>query len=116
MAINLNHQLNKISSSSQVLTVDQDGAIIVPIGTTSGRSQTGVETNGSLRYNTDTHMIEHYSSSTWKNVVSYDASASVASGYYSTYDTTSASFKPSTQSLQSQIDESAIAFAIALGG
>ncbi len=116
MAINLNHQLNKISSSSQVLTVDQDGAIIVPIGTTSGRSQTGVETNGSLRYNTDTHMIEHYSSSTWKNVVSYDASASLAEGYFLTYNSSTSSFQPSSETLQSKIDESAIAFAIALGG
>ncbi len=116
MAINLNHQLNKISSSSQVLTVDQDGAIIVPIGTTSGRSQTGVATNGSLRYNTDTHMIEHYASSTWKNIVSYDSSASLAEGYFLTYNSATSSFQPSNETLQSKIDESAIAFAIALGG
>ncbi len=116
MAINLNHQLNKISSSSQVLTVDQNGAIILPVGTTSGRSQTGVATDGSLRFNSDTNQLEHYGNATWKNVVSYDSSATPAAGYYLTYDTVSSSFKPSTQSLQSQIDESAIAFAIALGG
>jgi hypothetical protein len=93
MAINLNHQTNKISSSSQVLTVDQNGAIVVPIGTTSGRSQTGVATAGSLRYNSDTSELEHYTTS-WRNVVSL----------------------PEGTSLQGMIDESAIAFAIALGG
>ena len=93
MAINLNHQTNKISSSSQVLTVDQNGAIIVPIGTTSGRSQTGVETSGSLRYNSDTDQLEHYTDS-WQHVLSLHEGTS----------------------LQSVIDESAIAFSIALGG
>ena len=93
MAIHLNHQTNKISSSSQVLTVDQNGAIIVPIGTTSGRSQTGVATPGSLRYNSDNDQLEHYTSS-WQHVVSL----------------------PDGITLQSKIDETSIAFAIALGG
>ena len=93
MAIHLNHQTNKISSSSQVLTVDQNGAIIVPIGTTSGRSQTGVATNGSLRYNSDNDQLEHYNGA-WEHVVSL----------------------PDGVTLQSKIDETAIAFAIALGG
>jgi len=69
MAINLDHQRDKLSTTSQVLTLNTTGALILPSGTTAEATATTV---GQIRYNVDTgkQHIEQYVNGSWNPVSS----------------------------------------------
>ena len=67
MAINLDHQRNKIASTSEVLTINNTGSLIVPKGTTVQRP--GTE-EGQIRYNSNNLKLEQYVNNGWKNIAS----------------------------------------------
>lgn len=89
MAINLDHQQNKVSSESKTITFDQTGSIVLPKGTTSQRPS--APTQGAQRWNTTTNKLEYYDGTQWLSP------SSLASG--TTYVS----------------EDDALAFAIALG-
>ena len=69
MAINLDHQRDKLSTTSQFLTLSTTGALILPSGTTAEATATTV---GQIRYNVDTgkQHIEQYVNGSWNPVSS----------------------------------------------
>lgn len=58
MAINLNHVLNTINTSGQVLRITDTGAIVIAKGSTAQRP--GTPEVGMMRYNTTTNAPEVY--------------------------------------------------------
>ena len=66
MAINLDHQRDRLSSSSETLTINNTGALVLPSGTTQQRPGTAI--NGQLRFNSTDNRIEQYANSTWSSV------------------------------------------------
>jgi hypothetical protein len=63
MAINIDHQQNKVSSESKTITFDQTGSIVMPKGTTTQRPST--PTQGAQRWNTSLNKVEFYDGSAW---------------------------------------------------
>lgn len=75
MAINLDHQRNKIASTSEVLTINNTGSLIVPKGTTVQRP--GTE-EGQIRYNSNSLKLEQYVNNNWSNISSVSASSDLS--------------------------------------
>jgi len=72
MAINLNHQLDTIGTSSNTIKIENTGNLILPKGNTSQRfPSTGINADASIRYNTDTCNIEYFTKNSWFNVPQY---------------------------------------------
>lgn len=90
MAINLDHQQNKISSESKTITFDQTGSIVLPKGTTAQRPSAPAV--GAQRWNTTLNKIEFYDGSQWVSPQTLAAGTTYVS------------------------EDDALAFAIALGG
>jgi len=90
MAINLDHQQNKISSESKTIKIDQTGSLVMPVGTQSQRPS--APELGAQRWNLTSNQVEFWNGSNW--------------------------ISPSTLvSGETYVSEGdAIAFAIALGG
>lgn len=63
MAINLDHQQNKISSESKTIAFDQTGSIVMPKGTSSQRPS--APTQGAQRWNTTLNKVEFYDGTQW---------------------------------------------------
>jgi len=68
MSMTVDHFLNSISSSTQVVTIDNTGAVLMPKGNTAARPGTPV--TGMIRYNVSTDELELYKASGWVSVVS----------------------------------------------
>ena len=61
MAINLNHQLSSLTTSNQILQIDNSGNLILPSGSISQRNPVGgINATGSIRHNSDLCTIEYY--------------------------------------------------------
>jgi hypothetical protein len=61
MAINLNHQLSSLTTSNQILQIDNSGNLILPSGSISQRNPVGgISATGSIRHNSDLCTIEYY--------------------------------------------------------
>jgi hypothetical protein len=63
MAINLDHQLNKIYTSTSDINFDITGSVKLPVGTTAQR--TGTLTGGELRFNSSLNIFEGYNGTDW---------------------------------------------------
>ena len=90
MAINLDHQQNKISSESKNIKIDQTGSLIMPVGTQSQRPSS--PELGAQRWNSTTNKVEFWDGSNWVSPTTLEAGETYVS------------------------EGDAIAFAIALGG
>lgn len=58
MALTINHNAESIAASTQILTIDNTGAIVVSKGSTANRP--GTAQTGMLRFNTDIDSLEVY--------------------------------------------------------
>ena len=63
MAINLDHQLNKIYTSTSDINFDITGSVKLPVGTTAQR--TGTLSGGELRFNSSLNIFEGYNGVDW---------------------------------------------------
>ena len=63
MAINLDHQLNKINTSTSDIDFDITGSLKLPAGTTAQR--TGTLIGGELRFNSTNNLFEGYDGTSW---------------------------------------------------
>jgi hypothetical protein len=63
MAINLDHQQNKISSESKTIKIDQTGSLVMPVGTQSQRPSAPEQ--GAQRWNTTTNQVEFWNGTAW---------------------------------------------------
>lgn len=65
MALTLDHTLDRISSSSQRITIGITGGLVMPAGSTAQRPSSPQQ--GTVRYNTTLGQLEVYDSSlTWQ--------------------------------------------------
>ena len=63
MAINLDHQLNKVNTSTSDINFDITGSLKLPVGTTAQR--TGTLAGGELRFNSTNNLFEGYDGTDW---------------------------------------------------
>ena len=63
MAINLDHQLNKINTSTSDINFDITGSLKLPVGSTAQR--TGSLAGGELRFNSSLSIFEGYNGAAW---------------------------------------------------
>lgn len=68
MTISINHQTNSLitEGASQVITIQSNGALSIPIGTTAQRPSSPVA--GMMRFNTDTGVPEFHNGTSWSSV------------------------------------------------
>ena len=65
MAINYDHQRDRITSTSDVLTISTTGALGVPVGNTAQRPTAA---SGQIRFNTQLQSFEGYNGSGWSSL------------------------------------------------
>ena len=65
MAINFDHQRDRISTNSRVLTINTTGALTVPVGTIAQRP---TNTTGQIRFNTELQAFEGYDGAAWSSL------------------------------------------------
>jgi hypothetical protein len=65
MALNFDHQRDRISSTSGVIKINIDGALVLPKGTTAERP---TPESGQIRFNSENNVFEGYNGVGW-NVV-----------------------------------------------
>ncbi len=63
MAINLDHQLNKVNTSTSDINFDITGSLKLPVGSTAQRS--GSLSGGELRFNSTSNIFEGYNGTDW---------------------------------------------------
>ena len=63
MAINLDHQRDRLSTSSETLTLNNTGSLILPTGTSLERPSSSI--NGQIRFNSTESRIEQYVNNAW---------------------------------------------------
>jgi len=68
MALNLDHQRDRISTASGNITISTSGALRVPVGNTAQRPQGGVVQTGQIRFNTQTTQYEGYNGVSWTSL------------------------------------------------
>jgi len=68
MALNLDHQRDRISTASGNITISTSGALRVPVGNTAQRPQSGVVQTGQIRFNTQTTQYEGYNGVSWTSL------------------------------------------------
>jgi len=68
MALNLDHQRDRITTASGNITISTSGALRVPVGNTAQRPQAGVVTTGQIRFNTQTSEYEGYNGTAWNSL------------------------------------------------
>ena len=66
MALNLDHQKDRITTNSGTLNINTNGSIRIPVGNTAQRP--GVAATGQIRFNSQLNRFEGYNGSTWKNI------------------------------------------------
>lgn len=98
MAIKINHVDNTLQSSSGVITIDNSGALTLPVGNQARRP--GTPTQGQIRFSTEggENILEFYNGTSWvdlatgsgvaepANQIVYGTGASVDSSVYFTYN------------------------------
>ena len=62
MALNFDHQRNRVSSSSNIITINISGGLTLPVGTTAQRASAA---QGMIRYNTTDSRFEAYNGTVW---------------------------------------------------
>lgn len=65
MAINFDHQRDRISSSSQSITVNTTGAFTIPVGNTAQRPTAA---SGQIRFNSQQQAFEGYNGAGWSTL------------------------------------------------
>ena len=65
MAINFDHQRDRISSSSQSITVNTTGAFTIPVGNTAQRPTAA---SGQIRFNSQQQSFEGYNGAGWSTL------------------------------------------------
>ena len=68
MALNLDHQRDRITTSTGNITINTAGSLRIPVGNTSQRPQAGVVQTGQIRFNTQLNEFEGYNGTAWKNI------------------------------------------------
>jgi len=68
MAVNLDHQRDRISTASGDITINTAGSLRIPVGTTAQRPQSGSVATGQIRFNTQLNIFEGYNGTTWSNL------------------------------------------------
>ena len=63
MAINFDHQLNKVTTGNSDIDFDITGSLKLPVGTTAQR--TGTLAGGELRFNSTNNLFEGYDGTDW---------------------------------------------------
>jgi len=67
MALNLDHQQERITTSSGgTLTINTNGSIRIPVGNTAQRP--GTAATGQIRFNSQLNRFEGYNGAAWKNI------------------------------------------------
>ena len=62
MALNFDHQRNRVSSSTNIVTINSTGGLTLPVGTTLARP---TPAQGMVRYNTTDNRFEAYNGTVW---------------------------------------------------
>ena len=62
MALNFDHQRNRVSSSTNIVTINITGGLTLPVGTTAQRASAA---QGMIRYNTTDSRFEAYNGTVW---------------------------------------------------
>lgn len=68
MALNLDHQRDRITTQSGTLNINTNGSIKIPVGNTAQRPQGAAVATGQLRFNTQLNRFEGYNGSAWQNI------------------------------------------------
>ena len=68
MAVNLDHQRDRISTASGDITINTAGSLRIPVGTTAQRPQSGSVATGQIRFNTQLNEFEGYNGTTWSSI------------------------------------------------
>tara|TARA_B100001057_G_scaffold369243_1_gene372865 strand:- start:6236 stop:9592 length:3357 start_codon:yes stop_codon:yes gene_type:complete len=68
MALNLDHQRDRITTQSGTLNINTNGSIKIPVGNTAQRPQGANATTGQLRFNTQLNRFEGYNGTGWQNI------------------------------------------------
>ena len=68
MALNLDHQRERITTQSGTLNINTNGSIKIPVGNTAQRPQGANASTGQIRFNTQLNRFEGYNGVTWKNI------------------------------------------------
>ena len=66
MALNLDHQRDRITTQSGTLNINTNGSIRIPVGNTAQRPSTAA--TGQIRFNSQLNRFEGYNGTTWKNI------------------------------------------------
>ena len=65
MALNLDHQKDRITTQSGSLTINTNGSIRIPVGNTAQRPQGANQNTGQIRFNTQLNRFEGYTGASW---------------------------------------------------
>lgn len=68
MALNLDHQRDRITAPGGNITINANGSLRLPVGTTAQRPQAGVVQTGQIRFNTQTTEFEGYNGTQWNSL------------------------------------------------
>ena len=65
MALNLDHQRDRITTQSGTLNINTNGSIKIPVGTTAQRPQGTNAATGQIRFNSQLNRFEGYTGAAW---------------------------------------------------
>ena len=65
MALNLDHQKDRITTNSGTLNINTNGSIRIPVGNTAQRPQGANQSTGQIRFNTQLNRFEGYTGASW---------------------------------------------------
>ena len=65
MALNLDHQKDRITTNSGTLNINTNGSIRIPVGNTAQRPQGANQNTGQIRFNTQLNRFEGYTGASW---------------------------------------------------
>ena len=68
MALNLDHQRDRITTASGNITINTNGSLRVPVGNTAQRPQAGSVATGQIRFNSQTAEYEGYNGTAWTSL------------------------------------------------
>ncbi|MAI03280.1 MAG: hypothetical protein CMQ75_01960 [Gammaproteobacteria bacterium] len=68
MALNLDHQRERITTQSGTLNINTNGSIKIPVGNTAQRPQGANASTGQLRFNTQLNRFEGYNGTSWTSI------------------------------------------------
>ena len=68
MAVNLDHQRDRISTASGNITINTAGSLRIPVGNTAARPQGASVATGQIRFNTQLNIFEGYNGTAWSSI------------------------------------------------